>query len=73
MKYAMEKIEEYSVENGTEIENVVLDLTLNSGGMLAAMVSALGFLTDDPIVYSYGNLITKNYAVDYYLVDSDDD
>lgn len=73
MKYAMEKIEEYSVENGTEIENVVLDLTLNSGGMLAAMVSALGFLTDEPIEYSYGNLITKNYAVDYYLVDSDDD
>lgn len=73
MKYAMKKIEEYGNANGTEIKNVVLDLTTNSGGSLAAMVSALGFLTDEPIPYSYGNLITKSDSVEYYLVDTDDD
>lgn len=73
MKYAMRKIEEYSEKSGTEIENVVLDLTTNSGGSLAAMVSALGFLTDEPIPYSYGNLITKKDTVEYYLVDADGD
>lgn len=73
MKYAMQKIEEYATANGTEIDNVVLDLTVNSGGSLAAMVSALGFLTNEPIPYTYGNLITKNNTAEYYLVDTDGD
>lgn len=73
MKYAMGKIDEYSKANGIDIENVVLDLTANSGGSLAAMVSALGFLTDEPIPYSYGNLIAKSNTVEYYLVDTDGD
>lgn len=73
MKYAMQKIEEYSKDSGTEIENVVLDFTINSGGSLAAMVGTLGFLTDEPIPYTYGNLITKNNTVEYYLVDTDGD
>lgn len=73
MKHAMQKIEEYCQDSGTEIKNVVLDLTINSGGSLAAMVSALGFLTDEPIPYTYGNLITENHVAEYYLVDADDD
>ena len=73
MKYAMQKIEEHNAESAVQIENVVLDLTVNSGGSLASMVSALGFLTDEPVPYSYGNLITKNDTVEYYLVDTDGD
>lgn len=73
MKHAIQKIEEYSKTSGTEIENVVLDFTTNSGGSLAAMVGTLGFLTDEPIPYTYGNLISKNNTVEYYFVDTDGD
>ena len=73
MQYAMQKIEECSKANSVSIDNVVLDLTTNSGGSLAAMVGALGFLTDEPIPYSYGNLITGENTVEYYLVDTDGD
>lgn len=73
MKHAMQKIEEYSKTGGTEIKNVVLDFTTNSGGSLAAMVGTLGFLTDEPIPYTYGNLITNKNTAEYYLVDTDGD
>lgn len=73
MQCAMQRIEDYSAANGVEIDNVVLDLTTNSGGFLDAMVSALGFLTDEPIPYAYGNLITKSDTIEYYLVDADGD
>ncbi len=55
------------------IGTVALDLTVNSGGSLAAMVGALGFLTDAPIPYSCGDLITGRNTVEYYLVDTDGD
>ena len=65
--------DEIRKESGVSIDNVALDLTVNSGGSLAAMVGALGFLTDAPIPYSCGDLITGRNTVEYYLVDTDGD
>lgn len=55
------------------IENVVLDLTSNGGGTLGAMWSVLGFLTNRDIVLPSYNTLTKEFRLDYYAIDSDDD
>ena len=72
MRRAMDSIAEHEAE-GSPVENVVIDLTLNTGGSLAAMISALGFLTDEPIPYTTGNLLDGSASVAYYLVDADGD
>ena len=73
MKNAMDTIEKHEETTGTPVENVVLDLTVNGGGSLAAMISVLGFMTDEPIMYTYGNGISEEEYIEYYLVDTDED
>lgn len=68
MLYAMKMI-----KNHGGVENVVLDLTTNGGGTLGAMYSALGFLTNEDIVLPSYDTLTKEFRLDYYAIDSDDD
>ena len=73
MLRAMQSIEEHEQTSGTTIQNVVLDLTVNTGGSIAAMINALGFMTDKPIPYLSGNLISGEMNLEYMLVDTDGD
>ena len=73
MQYAMQRIEQYAQENDIIIDNVVLDFTLNGGGSLAAMINTLGFLTNDPVQYVTGNLLSGQTSIEYYNIDTDDD
>lgn len=73
MQYAMQRIEQYAQENDIIIDNVVLDFTLNGGGSLAAMINTLGFLTNDPVQYVTGNLLSGQTSIEYYDIDTDDD
>ncbi|WP_412031560.1 S41 family peptidase [Metamycoplasma buccale] len=70
MKYAMKEIKEYSMRN-TPIKNIVVDLSLNGGGNVAAMYRALGFLTKKPIEdYDY-NTLSKTISERKFRVDTD--
>ena len=69
---AMQAIKAYEAE-GHSIENVVLDLTLNSGGSLAAMTGVIGCMTDLPVVYPRADLLSDRFSIDYYLTDADGD
>lgn len=62
-----------SIRKRHEIENIVIDLTTNGGGVLGAMYSAIGFLTDEDIVLPRYDTLTKEFRIDYYAIDSDDD
>ena len=56
-----------------EIQDVVLDLSLNGGGNIGAMHRTLGFLTDKVLLnYSY-NTLTNEYSCSYFKVDTDGD
>ena len=53
MKYVMNEIK----KREETIKNIVIDLSLNGGGSVAAMIRALGFLTNKPIeTYDYDTL-----------------
>ena len=61
------------IKKQNNIENIVVDLTTNGGGNLGAMYSAVGFLTNDNINLPSYNTLTKEFRLDYYAIDSDDD
>lgn len=61
------------IKRQNNIENIVVDLTTNGGGTLGAMYSAIGFLTNDNIKLPSYNTLTKEFRLDYYAIDSDDD
>lgn len=53
------------------IRNVVIDLSDNGGGSAAALVSLLGFLSNDGEVHiSYRDLLNKSIVSEYYHVDT---
>lgn len=66
MRYCMNDISKHS-----EIEDVVIDISLNSGGNIGAMIRALGFLTDETIDYSTLDTLTEEYHTTNYVVDTD--
>lgn len=68
MRHCMEDIIKHS-----EINDIVLDLSLNGGGNIAALRKTLGFLTDEVILdYDY-NTLTNEYTCTQFKVDTDGD
>ncbi len=64
--YAFEKIK----EDGN-VKKVVIDLSDNGGGSVAALVATLGFLSNDGEVnLTYRDLLNGNYCTEYYHVDT---
>ena len=68
MHYCMNQI-----ENHGGINKIVLDLSLNGGGSLAAMERVAGFMTDDKIPASSYDTLDNEYVIDGYVVDIDGD
>ena len=68
MHYCMNQI-----ENHPGINKVVLDLSLNGGGSLAAMEKVAGFMTDEKIPLSTYDTLDNEYVTDSYVVDIDGD
>ena len=64
--YAFEQI-----KKDGNVKNVVIDLSNNGGGSAAALVSTLGFLSNDGEVrISYRDLLNDDYREEYYHVDT---
>ena len=61
------------IKNHNGINDVLIDLSLNGGGSIAAMQRALGFITDK-VLYDYSyNTLTDNYSYYTFKVDTDGD
>lgn len=68
MRHCMDDIVKH-----TEVNDVVLDLSLNGGGNIGAMYRALGFLTDKVLLdYEYDTL-TNEYSCSHFKIDTDGD
>lgn len=68
MRHCMNDISKHS-----EVNDVVLDLSLNGGGNIGAMQRVLGFLTDKVLLdYEYDTL-TNEYSCNHFKVDTDGD
>ena len=66
LHYAFEEIK----KNGN-VKKVVFDLSNNGGGSAAALVAALGFLSEDGEVHiTYRDLLNRNFVSEYYHVDT---
>ena len=61
------------IENHGGINKVVLDLSLNGGGSLAAMEKVAGFMTDEKIPLSTYDTLDNEFVTDSYVVDIDGD
>ncbi|MCS4537204.1 S41 family peptidase [Mycoplasma sp. CSL7475-4] len=73
-KKSMELIEENNKKaDSTKIKNIVIDLSLNGGGLSAALIKALGFLTDKPITNIQVNKLTGAFTFEEYDVDANAD
>ena len=72
MYYALEEIDKYSANTST-IENVLVDLSCNTGGYVIAGMELLSFMTNDPIVWRYDFMNTHTYASQVTKVDNDGD
>ena len=68
MRHCMDDIVKH-----TEVNDVVLDLSLNGGGNIGAMYRTLGFLTDKVLLdYEYDTL-TNEYSCSHFKIDTDSD
>lgn len=68
MQHCMNEITQHA-----EIKDIVINLSLNGGGNVGAMMRTLGFLSDDVLLdYSYDSL-TKEYSCSHYKIDTDGD
>ncbi len=64
--YAFKKIEEAG-----GVKNVVFDVSNNGGGYASALISALGFLSDDgEVEFSYLDQLSKSYCTEHFHVDT---
>lgn len=68
MQYCMTRIKTHD-----EVKDIVVDLSLNSGGNLAALIRFLGFMTDDDVFYSVYNTLNNTYERAGFLIDTDED
>lgn len=58
-----------AIKNKGNISNVVIDISLNGGGAVDALVGVLGFLTNDVNVNLYNSLTTSKTSL-HYAVDA---
>ncbi len=59
------------IKRDGNVKNVVIDLSYNGGGSAAALVSLLGFLSEDGEVHiTYQDVLNKNYCSEYYHIDT---
>ncbi len=64
--YAFDKIKETG-----GVKNVVFDVSNNGGGYASALISALGFLSDDgEVEFSYLDQLNKSYCTEHFHVDT---
>ncbi|BDX52633.1 peptidase S41 [Metamycoplasma equirhinis] len=70
--YLMRKLMD-EVKQKTEIKNIILDISLNGGGSVNAMVRALGFMTDDPILNREYDVLNRRADLTKSRVDTDGD
>ena len=68
MRKCMEEISAHP-----EVNDIVLDLSLNGGGYVDAMEKVIGFMTDLKIPYSTYNTLDNAYRIDGSYVDIDGD
>ncbi len=66
-KIAMKEIEQKN------IKNIVIDLSLNGGGNIGAMLRVLGFITDRQIPLIGHELLTNQIVRENYKIDTDGD
>jgi len=70
LQYMLEQME--NIENhSSNIENVVLDLSYNTGGNLGALLRVMGVITDIPLPYSSKNTLSGEKTTAYYEVNID--
>lgn len=55
------------------IENIVVDLSTNGGGTIGALLTSLGFLTNEDIEFTTFDTLSNYGRIDYYKIDSDND
>ena len=60
------------IQKNSNIKNVVIDLTCNSGGLASLLPYMAAFFTDDPVMY-YKNPVTKSESELHYQVDLNHD
>lgn len=68
MRHCMSDIIKHS-----EVNDVVLDLSLNGGGNVGAMERVLGFLTDKVLLHYAYDTLTNEYSCNHFKVDTDGD
>ncbi len=59
------------IEEDESIENVILDVSLNSGGAAVALGETFGFLTDDDISFTVKNPVTGAVSTEVVQYDTD--
>ena len=52
------------------VENIVIDLSYNTGGNLGALLRVLGFMTEEPIEMSYMNPLDNSHITYFVEVDT---
>ncbi|TKA59036.1 hypothetical protein MBOVa_4410 [Mycoplasmopsis bovis 8790] len=69
MKYALDVIERRSIESGNQINNIILDISQNGGGNIAALYRLIGLIKgkQDRKAYSYSyNTLTRTLEESVY-------
>ncbi len=67
MKWALEK------NANSNYKNIVLDLSTNGGGNVAALLKVLGFMTNEDIVYANYDSLFKSKTTSNIKIDANDD
>ena len=63
----------HEIEKNTSIKNVILDVSLNSGGAAVALGETFGFLTDDDITFTIKNPVSGAITTEVVQYDTDFD
>lgn len=59
------------IKRDGNVKNVVIDVSYNGGGSAAALVSLLGFLSEDgETCITYKDTLNNNYCTEYYHIDT---
>lgn len=68
-KYMRETLDSIFAES-MSIENIVIDLSYNTGGNLGALLRVLGYMTEDPIEMSYMNPLDGSRVTYFANIDT---